>query len=65
LESSPLEEDGSAEMLFSGTVSGLSLRGRIRDRASYDEACRTGGYLDYGERDPRLETLGFLATRIR
>jgi hypothetical protein len=63
--SSPLDETGSSELIFSGRASGSEVYGRFRDRASYDEACRTGGFLAYGERDPGVETLGFTAMRRR
>jgi hypothetical protein len=62
--SSPLDETGSSELIFRGRASGSAVLGRFRDRASYDEACRTGGFLAYGERDPSMETLGFTAMRL-
>jgi hypothetical protein len=63
-ESSPLDETGSAEMVFAGRVSSSVVLGRFRDRASYDEACRTGGFLAYGDRDRDVETLHFKLARL-
>jgi hypothetical protein len=62
--SNPLDETGSSELIFSGQVSGPTVLGRFRDRALYDEGCRTGGFLPYGERDPGMETLHFTGARL-
>jgi hypothetical protein len=43
-ESSPLEEHGHHELIFSGRVSPEVTSGQFRFQSNYDEDCRTGGY---------------------
>jgi hypothetical protein len=62
-ESSGLDETGSDELVFGGRISSRSVRGHFLFHARYDEGCRTGGFLEYGDRDRDMETLGFKATR--